>query len=193
MHRYIVAITGASGVVYGVRMVEELLKNEFEIHLIISQAACLVLEHELGWDSAELMDGKIERYFQQDKLFYYHNSDIAARIASGSFITDGMIIIPCSMSTVASVATGMSNNLIERSADVMLKERRPLIIVPRETPLSQVHLKNLLNLAEMGVSIVPAMPGFYHKPECLDDIISFIVGKVLDQMRISHSIFNRYE
>ncbi len=193
MGRYIVAITGASGVIYGVTLVRVLLTKGYEVHLVISEPACLVLQQELGWEIGNNPGFSLRQFFTEGELFLYNNSDIAARIASGSFITDGMIIIPCTMSTLAAVATGSSNNLIERAADVMLKERRPLVLVPRETPLSSIHLRNMLTLADMSVAIVPAMPAFYHHPETIDELVSFIVGKTLDVLRIAHEEFKRYD
>lgn len=192
MQKYIVAITGASGVVYGVRLVQTLLKMGYEIHLIVSEAAYLVLEQEMGWQMEKSMETSAKSFFASEHLVIYANRNIAASIASGSFLTEGMIIIPCSMSTLASVALGMSNNLIERAADVMIKEKRPLTIVPRETPLSSIHLRNMLTLSDLGVTIVPAMPAFYHQPQSIDDMISFVLGKVLDTLKISHSTFHRY-
>ena len=193
LSRYIVALTGASGIVYGLQLITELLKREHEVHLVVSEPAALVLKQEMGWQQWSSLEDVIRDHLPPGKLLYYNNADIAAPIASGSFISDGMVIIPCTMSTLAAVAHGISKSLIERTADVMLKEKRPLILVPRETPLSAVHLRNMLLLADMGVTIVPAMPAFYHRPESINDLISFMVGKVLDIMKISHDIFRRYE
>lgn len=193
MPRYVVAITGASGVIYGIKLVRELLKRNYEVHLIVSQPALIVAEQELGWESSDGWKEAWRNYISGENLFYYDNSDIAAKTASGSFITQGMIVIPCTMSTVSAVANGLSNNLIERTADVMIKEKRQLIMVPRETPLSSIHLRNMLALAEMGVYLIPAMPGFYHNPQTIDDLINFIVGKVMDAMGIHHNLFKRYE
>ncbi len=193
MGRYIVAITGASGVVYGINLVRVLLAKGYEVHLVISEPARLVLKQELGWEIDAHLEKSLRHYFAEGELFLYNNADIAARIASGSFITDGMVIVPCTMSTLASVAHGLSDNLIERAADVMLKEQRPLVIVPRETPLSAIHLRNMLSLADMGVAVVPAMPAFYHQPATIDELISFVVGKILDVMKIPHEEFRRYE
>lgn len=193
MNRYIVAITGASGVIYGVNLIKTLLKRGDEIHLVVSDPACLVMQQELGWTLDAPPQISLRHYFSADNLFLYNNADIAAGIASGSFITDGMIIIPCSMSTLASVAMGLSGNLIERAADVMLKEHRPLVIVPRETPLSSIHLRNMLTLSDMGVAVVPAMPAFYYDPESVEEMVAFVVGKVLDVMKIPHEEFRRYK
>jgi len=193
MRRYIVALTGASGVIYGVTLVRALLAKDIEVHMVISQPACLVLEQELGWNFGDSPELELRHYFPEGKLYLYNNGGIAAPLASGSFISDGMVIVPCTMSTLSSVANGMSNNLIERAADVMLKERRSLVIVPRETPLSAIHLRNMLSLADMGVAIVPAMPAFYHRPATIDEMVSFMVGKILDVMKIPNEEFKRYE
>jgi flavin prenyltransferase len=193
VQRYIVAITGASGVIYGVTLVEVLLAKGYEVHLVISEPARLVMGQELGWELGEHPEQSLRDYFPQSDLYIYNNADIAARLASGSFLTEGMVIVPCTMSTLASVANGLSNNLIERTADVMLKERRPLILVPRETPLSAVHLRNMLRLAEMGVAIVPAMPAFYHQPQSINELVAFMIGKILDIMKIPNETFTRYE
>lgn len=193
MARYIIALTGASGIIYGLRLTGELLQREHEVHLVVSEPGELVLRQEMQWPQFDCLEEAIRGHLPPGKLYYYENSDIAAPIASGSFITDGMVIVPCTMSTVAAVAQGISSSLIGRSADVMLKEKKPLIIVPRETPLSVVHLRNMLLLAEMGVAVVPAMPAFYHQPQSIDDMVNFMVGKVLDIMRIPNDVFARYK
>jgi 4-hydroxy-3-polyprenylbenzoate decarboxylase len=193
LKKYIVALTGASGIIYGLRLITELLDRDYEVHLIVSEAACIVIEHELNWNFADSREAAFRRYFAKDNLHYYDNSDIAAALASGSFISDGMVVIPCTMATVSAIANGSSRSLLERAADVMLKEKRPLITVPRETPLSTLHLKNMLFLSEMGVHIVPAMPAFYTQPQNIDDIVDFVVGKVMDAMHIEHNIFKRYD
>lgn len=191
MDRYIVALTGASGIVYGIRLIEELLKYS-EVHLIVSQPACLVLEQELNWDFSEEC-GEVFKARFPGRLVYYDNNDLAAPPASGSFKFQGMIVIPCTMATVSAIACGSSRSLIERTADVMIKEKRPLIVVPRETPLSTIHLRNLLTLAESGVHVIPAMPAFYSNPKSIADIVDFVVGKVLDAMDMDHGLFERYQ
>ncbi len=193
MPRYIVGFTGASGIVYGVRLVEELLKREFEVNLIISQPAAIVLQQEMEWEIDNDIPASVRNYFASDKLTVYENSNIAAPIASGSYLTEGMIVIPCTMASISAIATGAAKGLLERAADVMIKEKRNLIVVPRETPLNAIHLRNMLTLAELGVHVVPAMPGFYSHPQTVDDMVNFIVGKVLDSMRIEHNLFTRYE
>ncbi|NLB88379.1 MAG: UbiX family flavin prenyltransferase [Syntrophomonadaceae bacterium] len=189
----VVALTGASGVIYGTRLVEELLKRDFEVHLIISEPAKIVIEQELNWEFTNSVEETFKKYFPSANLFLYDNSNIAAPIASGSFLVDSMVVIPCTMSTVSNIAHGTSKNLLERAADVIIKERRQLVIVPRETPLSSIHLKNMLVLSDLGVHIVPAMPAFYHQPKDINDMVNFVVGKVLDVLRVEHDIYNRYQ
>lgn len=193
MHKYIVAITGASGVIYGVRLVEELLKRDIEVHLVASRAAGIVLTEELGWDGAGGLEAAFRQRLPERKLVCYQNDNLAVAIASGSFINDGMIVVPCSMGTLSGIAQGSSGNLIERAADVALKEKRPLILVPRETPLNTIHLRNMLMLSEMGVRIIPPMPAFYHHPGSIDDMIDFVVGKILDSLGIEHTLYQRYD
>jgi len=181
--RLIVAITGASGVVYGKRLLEVLKEKRVETHLIVSKAAEKVIEHEL-----EMTKKDMERLASH----VYSVDDLSAPLMSGSFQTDGMIIIPCTMKTLAGIASGYSDNLILRAADVALKERRKLIVVPRETPLSVVHLRSMLEVAKLGIFVVPAMPAYYHKPKRIDDLVDFVVGKVLDCLGLEHKLFKRW-
>jgi len=193
--RFVVGITGASGVIYGVRVVEELLKRGMEVHLIISEPGKLVLADELGWsfsDGVQQACSRGIRWHDQGQLVVYENHEIWAAPASGSFQAGCMMVVPCSMSTLAGVAHGMSANLIQRAADVALKERRRLILVPRETPLNAIHLRNMLLLARLGADILPAMPGFYHRPQGVTEIIDFVVGKILDAIGLEHELFTRY-
>jgi 4-hydroxy-3-polyprenylbenzoate decarboxylase len=192
LKKYIIALTGASGIIYGIRLAKELLSRGFEVHLIVSEPACIVMKQELIWEWNENLAQTLKKHLSGN-ICCYNNSDISASIASGSFRTDGMIVIPCTMSTVANIAHGISRDLITRAADVQLKERRPLILVPRETPLNSIHLRNMLSLSEMGVHIIPAMPAFYHQPKTIDDMVLFIVGKVLDVMGIDHDLYCRYK
>lgn len=181
--RIIVGISGGSGAIYGVALLKILQEMGIETHLVVSTMGEYVVEHECGINLEEL----------KGLASYYHdNKDLAAPISSGSFKTDGMIIIPSSMKTVAAVANGLSDNLLTRAADVIIKERRKLVIVPRETPLSVIHLENMLKLARMGVTILPASPGFYNHPESIGDIVSAIVGRALDQLGIEHNLINRW-
>lgn len=190
---WIVGITGASGAVYGVRLCETLLCSGRDVHLVVTEAGWRVLKDELGWnvsDRSVLLETHLGGLGGQ--LRYHPVKDIGASIASGSFLTAGMVIVPCSMGTLSAIARGASDNLLERAADVILKEGRPLLLVPRETPLHAVHLENMLILARMGVKIVPAMPGFYHLPATLQEAVDFMVGKVLDLMDIEHELYRRW-
>jgi len=182
--RLIVGITGATGSIFGVRLLEALKAAEVETHLVLSRWGQRTVEHETGLTFADL----------EARASVVHGSgNMAATISSGSFRTDGMIIAPCTMRTVATIANGNGENLVHRAADVVLKERRRLVIVPRETPLSEIHLENLLKLARMGVAIVPPMPAFYNKPGTLDDMIDHIVARVLDQFDIDAGFARRWD
>ncbi|HEY5600257.1 MAG TPA: flavin prenyltransferase UbiX [Candidatus Manganitrophaceae bacterium] len=195
MGTYVVAISGASGAVYGVRLLDYLLAEKHRIYLTLSPEARIIIKDEMGldWGSNYSETSKIlEKKYAAAELFYCDEKDLSAPIASGSVPTQGMVIAPCSMKTLASVAHGFSSNLIERAADVTLKEKRPLILVPRETPLSQIHLKNMLTLAEMGATLIPAMPAFYNHPRSIDDLIHFIVGRALDALKIENKIYARW-
>jgi 4-hydroxy-3-polyprenylbenzoate decarboxylase len=181
--KLIVGISGASGVIYGVRFLEALNRENIETHLVLTPLAEKVLEQETNFKKQKLIGLA---------TYHYQISDLTAPISSGSFLTQGMIIIPCSMKTLAGIACGYSDNLLLRAADVTLKEKRTLIIVPRETPLRKVHLENMLRLANEGATILPAMPGFYYNPKTLDEVINHIVGKVLDILRIDHNLYQRW-
>src|SRR5262249_46886044 len=193
----VLALTGASGAPYGVRLLEVLLQAGRTIHLSISPSAVEVIERELErhvrLDRFELTDlmGS-ENRLGPGEVHYHHFQNFQAGIASGSFLTAGMAICPCSMGTVAAIAHGLSQNLIHRAADVHLKERRKLILVPRETPLHLVQLRNLAACAEAGAVVLPAMPAFYTKPRSLQDVIDFIVGRVCDQLGIEHKLLQRW-
>lgn len=187
--RLVVGITGASGSIYGIRLIETLLDLEYNVHLVISNAGWRVLKEEMDWDVTN-RDAVLEEKFgnRAGSLIYHPVSDIGASIASGSYLADGMIIMPCSMGTLSSIAQGTSDNLMSRAADVMMKEGRTLILVPRETPLHAIHLENMLKLSRLGVRMIPAMPAFYYKPQTMDELILFLVGKVLDSLRIPHQL-----
>lgn len=190
---WIVGITGASGVIYGVKLCRELLRTGRDVHLVVTDAGWRVMKDELGWnitDRAALLEEQFGGL--PGRIRNHPIKDIGASIASGSFRTAGMAIVPCSMGTLAAIAHGASDNLLERAADVILKEGRPLLIVPRETPLHAIHLENMLTLARMGVKIAPAMPGFYHLPATLEESVDFMVGKVLDLMDIDHELYRRW-
>jgi 4-hydroxy-3-polyprenylbenzoate decarboxylase len=181
--KLIIALTGASGVVYGKRLLEELHKKKVETHLIISKAARKIIKLELETP---------EKTLEKIASYVYEIDDWSSPIVSGSYKTDAMVIIPCSMKTLSGIATGFAENVILRAADVALKEKRKLIIVPRETPINAIHLRNMLDLAEQGVIILPAMPAFYYKPMCIEDIVDFVVGRVLDVLGIDHSLYQRW-
>lgn len=189
----VVGITGASGSVYGVRLVSVLLEMNYEVHLVVTQAGWRVLKEELGWDVTDRERALVKAFgHYPGKLVYHVIGDIGASIASGSFRVDGMVVIPCSMGSLSAIAHGASDNLLARAADVMLKEGRELILVPRETPLHAIHLENMLKLARLGVKMIPAMPAFYFGPSTMDDLVDFMVGKVLDSLRIDHRLFKRW-
>ena len=180
----IIAITGASGVKYGIRLLEVLNELKIETGLIISDAGKIVIESETKY--------KIEDVIKLSDN-YYKFDDLTSSINSGSFKTDGLIIVPCSMKTLSSIANGYGANTITRVADVCLKERRPTIIVPRETPLRTIHIQNMLTLSQEGAIILPAMPGFYSEHYTVDNQINFIVGKILDSLNIENNIYKRWE
>ena len=182
--RLVVGITGSSGVVYGIRLLEVLKQNGIETHLVISPAAgkTLVIETEHNLE-----------YVESLASFNYRFQDVSAKISSGSFRTDGMAVIPCSMKTLSAIANGFEESLLVRAAMVTLKERRPLVLVPRETPLAIPHLRNMLYAAEAGAVMLPAMPSFYHQPKTIDDIVNHLVGKVLDSFGVEHSLYRRWE
>lgn len=219
----VLAITGASGAIYAVRLLEVLLHAGREVHLSISPSGAQVLDHELDLkvdldhfqlesllpDPDRLPAESPLRLFRDGdptqgevvqgagnleaaKVHYHHYQDFSAPIASGSSLTAGMVVCPCSMSTLAGIANGLSNNLIQRAVDVHLKERRRLIVVPRETPLSVVQLENMRRAAEAGAVILPAMPGFYHGPRGMSDLVDFIVGRVCDQLEVEHQLLRRW-
>ena len=197
---YTIAITGASGSIYGVRLLQYLLKNGHKVYLTITKEGSLILKEEVGYDWQEYQkeketENKIKRDLKvkETNLHYFREDNLSAPISSGSVKVDGMIVIPCSMKTLSGIACGYANNLVERAADVMLKERRTLILVPRETPLNSIHLRNMLTLSEVGVQIIPAMPAFYSCPKKIDDLIDFVVGKVLDSLDIDNNLFKRWK
>lgn len=189
----IVAITGASGVIYAQKLLQMLNSCDINVHLIMSDAAIVVIEHELGiklndkdLDIAPFLECKA------DNITTYRNNNQNSPVISGGFKSRGMIIVPCSMNTLCSIGNGLASNIICRTASVILKERRELVMVPRETPLTSIHLENMLKLSNAGACILPAMPGFYHNPKTIDDQINFIVAKILDYFQIEHSINIRY-
>ncbi|PTQ52505.1 MAG: UbiX family decarboxylase associated with menaquinone via futalosine [Brockia lithotrophica] len=208
--RLVVGVTGASGAVYARRLVGVLRASGVEVHLVVTDAARRVFREELGWDGLDLTDW-VERTWvwptgeggvpvaadgkrlgggrpveggdaSPAAVVLYDNEDVGAPVASGSFRTWGMVVVPCSMGTLGRLAAGSGEKLLERAADVALKEGRPLVLVPRETPLTPIHLENMLRLARSGAAILPAMPAFYHRPRTVDDLVNFVVGKILDRL-----------
>lgn len=228
MRDLVVAITGASGVIYAVRLLELLVAAGRTVHVTLSPAAVQVIDRELGlqldldhFDPQQLLStgrdlpediplrtlrpepitvthqssvfSDSEVFIPtQGRLIYHHYRDYSAPIASGSSLTDGMAICPCSGGTLAAIATGQSQNLIHRAADVHLKERRKLVLVPRETPLSSIALGNMKTLSDQGVVILPAMPGFYHQPTSLHDLIDFVVARIADQLGVRNELMQRW-
>ena len=182
--RVVVGISGASGAILGIRLLEELNKNDIETHLIISSIAKDIIEYETDYSVEDV---------ENIASFVHDENDLNAIVNSGSFKFDASVIIPCSMKTLSAITNGYGDNVISRVGDVTLKERRQLIIVPRETPLRTVHLENMTQLSREGAIILPAMPGFYHKPVTLDDQINFIIGKILDVMDIDNNLFTKWK
>jgi len=230
MKPYIVAMTGASGAIYGVRLLRFFAESNIPVELVVSDTAKIVMKEELGHhvvperfyhDNGPLGSGiqtgfppetcgndkNIGEVFGDDKkgelllklgientakIHLHDFKDLTAPIASGSYPTEGMIIIPCSMGTLGAIASGLSQNLIHRAADCTIKEGRKLVLVPRETPLSAIHLENMLKLARLGVRMVPPMPAFYGDQQKVEDLVDFVVGKVLDQFGIVHALYPRW-
>lgn len=191
------AITGASGVQYGLRLLECLLNADEKVNLLISSAAHVVINTETEHQFAARPE-EINRYFGQryqaksGQLQVFGKEQWMAPIASGSGAAHAMVVCPCSSATLSSIAHGSSDNLIERAADVMLKEQRKLILVTREMPVSAIHLENMLKLARLGVAIMPASPGFYHQPKTINDLVDFVVARIMDHLGIEHSLIPRW-
>ena len=191
------ALTGASGMPYAMRLLECLLASGSRIYLLHSQAAQIVAKQELEMvlptRPQELQQTLCERFqVQPEQLRVFGRGEWFAPVASGSNAADAMVVCPCTMGTLAAIASGLSDNLIERAADVMLKEQRKLILVPRETPFSAIHLENMLKLARLGVVILPPNPGFYHHPQTVEDLVDFVVARILDHLAIPHRLMARW-
>ncbi len=200
-HPIVLAITGASGVIYGRRLLEILLRSNIEVHLTISESGQKVLQHELkskvdidDFRLDQLLDPAIIAQHSIDELLvhYYHYKDFMTPIASGSFQTRAMVVCPCSGSTLSGIANAASQNLVQRAADVHLKERRPLVIVPRETPLSLIQIENLRTVTLAGATVLPAAPGFYHGYKTVEDLVDFIVVRILDNIGIDSDLMKRW-
>jgi flavin prenyltransferase len=193
--KIIIAICGASGAIYGIRLVSALMQMPVSVYLMISKSGRSVMAHETGLNHLSMELFLKEKGFQIHKDAHLHEfdpDDFFAPFASGSFCHEGMVIAPCSMNTLAAIASGVTNNLIHRSADVCLKEKRPLILVPRETPLNRIHLENMLRLADAGATIMPAMPGFYHHPQTMDELADSVVSRILDHLGFTNDLTRRW-
>ena len=192
-----VAITGASGVQYGLRLIQCLINQDLRVYLMVSKAAQIVIATEtdlkLPAQAAKMAQYLSEKFSaKQGQLEVFGKEDWMAPVASGSGAPSQMVVCPCSTGTLSAIACGASNNLIERAADVVLKERRKLILVPRETPYSEIHLEHMLQLTRMGAVIMPASPGFYHQPQTLDDLVDFIVARILDHLGVEQKLVERW-
>lgn len=192
----LVALTGASGSMYGLRLAEQLSLSGCRVTFTASCSGTAVCQEETGLDLSGTLEHALLRLYDHLEIDagirMVHPDDLFCGVASGSSAPDAMVVCPCSMGTLARIAGGISGNLIERSADVMLKERRPLLLVPRETPLSDIHLENMLKLSRAGARIIPAMPAFYGRPEAVIDLVDFVVGKVMDQLDIANDLYKRW-
>ena len=196
--RWVLGIAGATGSAYGLRLLQVLNQKGYDVDVILSDAGRIVAREETGINfpadaNSSLGLLKEELKINAETVRVFNNHDFETPPASGSNPVEGMIIAPCSMGTLAAIAHGLADNLIRRSADVMIKQRRPLILLPRETPLSTIHLENMLSLSKLGVVILPPMPAFYHKPKRIEDIIDFVVGRVLDVIGIDHDLYPRWK
>jgi flavin prenyltransferase len=189
----VVGITGASGAPYAVRLLQQLVASHRPVSLIVSKYGMRLLETESGIGSMEALREAVGRDPWDACVETFSNDDRGAPPASGSSLTAGMIVCPCSMGTLSAIAVGASRSLIERAADVTLKERRKLILVPRETPLSAIHLGNMLRLTRAGAVIMPAAPGFYHRPRQVSDLVDFVVARMLDQLGVEQTLVKRWE
>ncbi|WLT38679.1 UbiX family flavin prenyltransferase [Synechocystis sp. B12] len=195
----ILGVSGASGLIYAVRAIKHLLAADYTIELVASRASYQVWQAEQNIQMPGEPSAQAEFWRSQagvekgGKLICHRWGDVGATIASGSYRCAGMVVLPCSMSTVAKLAVGMSSDLLERAADVQIKEGKPLVVVPRETPLSLIHLRNLTSLAEAGVRIVPAIPAWYHQPQSVEDLVDFVVARALDQLAIDCVPLQRWQ
>lgn len=191
------AITGASGSVYALRLLECLVAANYQVYLLCSSAARVVFDTEVGLKLPSSPDAASQFFIEKfkakpEQIIVFGKEQWFSPVASGSAAPKAMVVCPCSTGTLAAISQGMSDNLIERAADVVIKERGQLILVPRETPFSTIHLKNMLSLSQVGVTIMPASPGFYHQPESINDLIDFMVGRLLDHLNVEQSIMPRW-
>ncbi len=192
MGRYVVGVSGASGVILAKKTVQALVQAGHYVDLVMSSYALYTISLEMGKQFAT-PSRFIDSIEEKELISCHPIQDVGASIASGSYLTDGMIVIPCSMTTVAAISAGLGDNALRRAADVTLKERRPLILVPRETPFSTLHLENLHKLSQYGATIIPPIPAWYIEPKTVGDIEDFLVGKVLDVLKIEHALYTRWE
>ncbi len=188
----VVAITGASGAPYAVRLLESLVAAKRTVQLIVSRHGLRLLHTEVGIDSVASLRAHVGARGWDAYITTFDDDDRGAAPASGSALSAGMVICPCSMGTLSAIAVGASRSLVERAADVTLKERRPLVLVPRESPLSAIHLENMLRVTRAGAVVLPAAPGFYHQPQSIDDLVNFVVARVLDHLDVPHRLIARW-
>jgi flavin prenyltransferase len=199
MAKYILAITGASGSAYGASVLRGLADAGHVVAVTVTREGLSIMKDETGQDwmapDEKAASRKVAKglRLKQGSVEFYFEDNLYAPISSGSYKASGMVVAPCSMKTLAGIANGYANNLVERAADVMIKEKRQLVIVPRETPLSAIHLENMLRLARLGVHVVPAMPAFYNHPKTIDDMVNFIAGRALDLLGVENSLYKRWE
>jgi flavin prenyltransferase len=191
MSNYVVGITGASGSIYGIRLIQQLALKKHTVNVVVTSAGKMVMKEELGVSGLGKID-KLGLSKVKGNIKIWENNDFEAPFMSGSSAPEAVIIIPCSVGKLAAIANGISGNLVERTADVALKEKRQLILVVRETPFSLIHLENMVKVARAGAQILPAMPAFYHHPKTIDDMVNFVVGKVLNLLRIEHNLFKSW-
>lgn len=189
MKKVVVGITGASGSIYAKRLIEELLSRGIFTHVICTDNGRKVMKYETGIDLEQWVQELVQKY---SHIKLEDIDDLFAGVASGSYKYDAVVVIPCSMGTLAEISNGLAKNLLCRAADVALKENRKLIIVPRETPLNTIHLENMLKLSRLNATILPAMPGYYHAPQTMEDLVDFVVGKVLDCLSIDNCLFKKW-
>jgi len=182
--RVIVAITGASGAIYALRLIEELKKKECEVHVILTEYGKKIMEHETDVEEEEL-ENMVERV--------YHENDMDSPLASGSFFYDAMVVVPCSLRTLGGIASGIPSSLVIRASLCALKEGRKLVLVPRETPLDLISLENMVRVRRAGAVVLPAMPAFYHKPGDINELVNYVVGKIMEQIKMPHNLYKRWE
>lgn len=192
MADYVIGITGASGSIYGIRLIQELAERNHHVNAVITNAGMKVMEEELGISEPRGIS-KLLVSRKKVQVSLWQNDDFTAPFMSGSNPFEAVVVIPCSVGKLAAIANGISGNLLERTADVALKEKRELILVVRETPLSLIHIENMMKAAKAGAQIMPAMPAFYHHPKTIDDMVNFIVGKVLNLLKIEHNLLRGWK